>query len=900
LNKEIARPGIARMMPLLSGEAQDSLQRNSSEQVIIKLIVQLCVNNFAGSEGDEYEVLFRQLEHFSMTQAKALMDAIPQPYATALQQSILTIAIRFGAVSIVKALIHSGLDLDATACHFAGAPLTPLQYACRCRHLETIRILLFATKDVNRSFGVSVIGHLIGSDMEGEKVFPQIVGEILHLLLQADVWLQPGDLNDVRFWKDDSLVLAFLRYGKIDKTVRSLFLRGPTCLHVIRHRNEEEAVKCLGVLLEQDCDSPEVTNPEFMGQCQAILSEALFCGYAKVVDYLLSAGVIPTVVSLAGAVRTNSTGLVNRFLAMGIDPNDRIILTRDLPDPELANGCASLREFSCTLPAGTDPIFLNGDLTYIKAYTTPLAEAIRWERQDVVSLFQRIGAFETISKPDTHAFEFRAALDGAIEASNVTLVTALLEALPSQERSQHLGNLSSCFSLATLTDQDQIVSSLLHAGLRPDGRSVCTAVAVRNRRHLRLFLDSGATSTGEALWLAVRWGIADVVKELIIAGSPIDQGHSALQVFRKNGSSMSLPTPWCTPLGEALKEGNHTVVQLLLENGADINFKYQDWSVLAMAVRTGNESMIRGMLACGADPDDPRALLEATGRSFSVIQTLMEAFTEAYPKGGKNFSTLALRQAIRKSDVAQASLFLRYAEINSLEMSYDDFEEAEYVRDKIHTPLGEAIFIRNALIIQILLGTGGDPNSTVTLQKRDPSMPSARRTALLEAISTKDLAIVQLVHGAGAAVNCAANLGIERTPLQLAAEVGSAEIVEYLIKHGANVNGAPCIFGGGTALQLAAIKGYVGIAEVLVKHGGDVNAARGRYQGRTAFEGAAEHGRLDMLLFLYHNGADLVSDGGEQVRRAVELAEKNGQLAAKSLVEQLAQSVARCPSLRLG
>jgi ankyrin repeat protein len=278
----------------------------------------------------------------------------------------------------------------------------------------------------------------------------------------------------------------------------------------------------------------------------------------------------------------------------------------------------------------------------------------------------------------------------------------------------------------------------------------------------------------------------------------------------------------------------------------------------------------------------------------------MEAFTEAYPKGGKNFSTLALRQAIRKSDVAQASLFLRYAEINSLEMSYDDFEEAEYVRDKIHTPLGEAIFIRNALIIQILLGTGGDPNSTVTLQKRDPSMPSARRTALLEAISTKDLAIVQLVHGAGAAVNCAANLGIERTPLQLAAEVGSAEIVEYLIKHGANVNGAPCIFGGGTALQLAAIKGYVGIAEVLVKHGGDVNAARGRYQGRTAFEGAAEHGRLDMLLFLYHNGADLVSDGGEQVRRAVELAEKNGQLAAKSLVEQLAQSVARCPSLRLG
>jgi hypothetical protein len=45
-----------------------------------------------------------------------------------------------------------------------------------------------------------------------------------------------------------------------------------------------------------------------------------------------------------------------------------------------------------------------------------------------------------------------------------------------------------------------------------------------------------------------------------------------------------------------------------------------------------------------------------------------------------------------------------------------------------------------------------------------------------------------------------------------------------------------------------------------------------------------------MLLLMYHKGVDIVSDGCIQVRRALYYAGKNGQLAAKSLVEQLAES----------
>lgn len=45
-----------------------------------------------------------------------------------------------------------------------------------------------------------------------------------------------------------------------------------------------------------------------------------------------------------------------------------------------------------------------------------------------------------------------------------------------------------------------------------------------------------------------------------------------------------------------------------------------------------------------------------------------------------------------------------------------------------------------------------------------------------------------------------------------------------------------------------------------------------------------------MLLMLYHKKVDLISDGGVQVQRAMDFADKNGQPAAKALVEQLAHS----------
>jgi ankyrin repeat protein len=202
----------------------------------------------------------------------------------------------------------------------------------------------------------------------------------------------------------------------------------------------------------------------------------------------------------------------------------------------------------------------------------------------------------------------------------------------------------------------------------------------------------------------------------------------------------------------------------------------------------------------------------------------------------------------------------------------------------------EAVRSRNTNIIRTLLSFGGNPNSPTPCPYGLHVI--GRWTPFYDAIVTGDVTVVKLLHEAGASLNDKAELGARRTPLQLAVEGGDTKVIDYLLENGADVNAAPCIRGGATAIQLAAIKGNVGLAERLIsEYDADFNAPACKFQGTTAFEGAAEYGRLDMLLMLYHKGVDLRSDGGTQLQRAMKFAEANGQVAAKTLVEQIRHNV---------
>ena len=251
--------------------------------------------------------------------------------------------------------------------------------------------------------------------------------------------------------------------------------------------------------------------------------------------------------------------------------------------------------------------------------------------------------------------------------------------------------------------------------------------------------------------------------------------------------------------------------------------------------------------------------------------------------------------AIRSNNEILLRLLANHANLNDTAWREKD-QSAEYQVSRRHkrtyghipSLLGEGIVTRNINIVRPLLDSGGDPNSTVATKLPYPRR--GRGSAVSEAIYTGDVAMVQLLHNAGADLHFNTTLGLTHTSLQLAVDLGHFHIVQYLLKQGVDVNASPYIWGAGTTFQLAAADGSVGIAEMLVQHGADINAPCSKYEGRTAFQGAAEHGQIDMLLFLFHNGVDIVSDGGKQVQRAGELAESSGQIAAKSLVENFAET----------
>jgi ankyrin repeat protein len=194
------------------------------------------------------------------------------------------------------------------------------------------------------------------------------------------------------------------------------------------------------------------------------------------------------------------------------------------------------------------------------------------------------------------------------------------------------------------------------------------------------------------------------------------------------------------------------------------------------------------------------------------------------------------------------------------------------------TTLGYAIIKdkgKHLDIVRIILEAGDDPNGNVFEQHVNDKI---FKSALLVAVNTGNLEMVQLLVSHGARVNCLTAMGVKRTPLQTAAEIGSFDIVEYLLSEGAEINAPPARSGGATSLQLAAIGGYTGIAELLLNSGADPNAPAAKANGRTAIEGAAEFGRIDMLRLLTNAGAKM---DWRQFETAAWLAEKNGHIATK-------------------
>ena len=877
-----------KMRHVLPWKVSQELQKTSADIVILKQIMFLLMNNFAGSDYAAFDVIFEQVKRFSISQMEQILDSIPDPYTSALQQSILTIAIKSNIPAIVKILLKRGLDSNRVTCRFGGNIFTPLELACKFGRLEIVKILIHHGADPNRKASASILVSSVSALLnygDGDAKLPPNTCAILQCLLTAHVKTTSVDIRGQNFWTNSSLVDMYIRFSE----------------HTISFIATDE-VRILSCNAMKFCSLPQATaaiktmlgcklDPSFIAPSgraialQEVLWRASYQANSELVEYLLLLGLNPDAGCLCAAVRGNNRHLFQKYTQAGISVHDMHYVKRQQT------------RYAGTLPPSIEPQLLEG-CYIIRGSTTPFAEAIRWRHQHLDEELQDLKTLEEIR--DDHVFHVT--IIAAAEAGNTEIIRRLLKFQKANPTLRY-GWQSSGISRAMLGNHEEIVELLLQAGCPPDSNSVLSAILVRNARFASLFLDARFPiyPSDEAVYFAVRWGNLDVLKKLIAVGFLPNEIEITEPRNEEKIYLVAHPAgTWLSPLGEAIRLGNFSAMQLLFETGATISpsIVSQIKSALRIAVDSGNELIVRELLVRGADPNDPDALQAAVSQSMDMVNLILSAYLRRYPTGNKCFFDSALRKAIRENKEIVIWALIKHADLGDtgwLGLLRGGEEQLRQVPDyktffyrRLPTLLGECIDTRRENTVRILLDSGGDPNSTVEL---DPEpLQRGRLNAILKAISIGDLAIVKLLHRTGANLHFSAILRITRTSLQLAIELGHSEIVQFLLEEGVDVNAPPCAFLGGTALQFAAKTGSVGTAELLLKRGADINAQGSRYNGKTAFEYAAEFGRMDMLLLLFHKGVDIVSDGGEQVRRACMFAEGNGQIAAKSLVMQLAEA----------
>jgi ankyrin repeat protein len=873
----------SQTMSLLPFRAQQELLHLTPDAVILKQILFLLMNNFAVDDHPAFTKLFEQIKHFSTAQLEYVLNAVREPYSLALQQSFLILAIKADVPPIVELLLSRGLQVGQLKSTNDDDPLT---LACKLRRPKIVEILLQLNVDFSPILDVIIWkASLMERDPDEESNSRYKTHQTLELLLKAGAKVDLYSLHTACFPQDTTILDLYIEFSQVPDILDDEGHRLEAIFtNIMRVRDLDRISSAIQRTLGEGFLIAQVKYEKTRNLLQRVLQWASLKGSTSLVNYFLQRGLVPDIYCLCQAIRGDNEQLGCRYIQDGVD----ILGTWDIPslDHESWNTLRDPRRFAGVPPTGADPLLIKG-MNLLYRQTSPLAEAVRWGREGFLRMFEEMGVWNRMDDQGQLDCLFFA----AAETGNLKLMERLLDR-PLK------GIPSDCCTLAAIGGHRDIIALLMDTNVQARESLITTAVATRDFELVHFVLDVPTTSNMSltALYFAARWADIGILKDLVRAGAYLDTHQWSCDEWRPHAFRRD---EHISPLKEAISLGHLEVARFLLDSGADINDQgyycldtYEDLdrenpTPLSVAVKRNHKNFVQELLNRGAEPRDAKAFEFALSQSKGLFQILLHACRQRYPCDSLDFASAALRKAIKNEDDTMASLLGPHVNLNSrnqaeiIPYTYTDFES---------TLFSEAVRSRNINIIRTLLSFGGDPNSPTPCPQK--LMIQGRWTPFFYAIATGDVLVVKLLHGAGANLNDKAELGAIRTPLQLAVEKGNLEVIEYLLENGADVNAAPCIRDGATAIQLAAIKGNVGLAERLIlEYGADFNAPACRFQGRTAFEGAAECGRLDMLLMLYHKGVDLRSDGGTQLQRAMKFAEENGQMAAKTLVEQIRQNV---------
>ena len=820
-------------------------------------------NNFAGFDGMPIGVVLRFLEDGPQmrSQLSKYLRALPNNISKTVAENLIRAAIENCDASMVSELLKTGLVTpNDIVCSVDGRRYTAVERSAMLKSFEVTKVLLNAGANVNKTYSTRVneegaLYFAIQQRRDCSFVDMQLVNMLLNHGAQARVYhaaiavrrQEPGLIK---------AIMSRIPPSNHPDAFRSNNLRDSSIMEdAVRLLDSEVAttiiVQIVQACYQTSCGKCSKAYPKCLRES---ITLAATRGHFRLVAFLVDY-VADKDAPLAGAVRSGRKDIIELLLEKGANP--------DAPECDI----------------NKDDGFL----------TTPFAEAIRANDDELIRLFHELGATTQISEEG----RFCAAIYAASEVGNLAYVNELLQMAPGIDGE----SLNPALCISIRKGYEEVPLTLLKAGANVNlqrvnssphpSSALAEALDQKNKtlvlmimecdvnvqlyshtpiRSRKESLPTFSTRTIKPMAAAARWGDVSIIKNLLSMGAANDacDGEMAVTV--------------------AVRAKNWPLIDFLVENGAqlDVPVDSPTWSPLATAISNKEIDMMRYLLDLGADPSCSKVIKEAVKEGGEILAVVLDALRIRFPRSKKGLGAEALCYAIVTDDVDLIDMLL--------EARFDINTVVETAECGYTSALGMAVEETSEIsldIIRKLILAGGDPNGIVSSTYTwgiDNAWP--RKTVMLQAILTESKPLVELLIDEGADIKRAARLGLKRTPLQQACEVGAMEIVDLFLEKGVDVNEAPALRGGATSLQLCAIKGYCGLAERLLNLGADVHAAPSEVNGRTALDGAAENGRLDMLILLW-NAPARERFSAEQCSHAMKLAEENGHIACRDLIRHL-------------
>lgn len=734
---------------------------------------------------------------------------------------------------------------------------------------------------------------------------------------------------------------------------------------------------------------PTVRKRVFCGQCPPrygestitwMLIEASMRRFLNIIDFFTTgtnkniyAPHIKWPMVLTAALRTKTAAVIDRVLAMELDVAGCEKHTVDRHDHDYGSNPSAHR------------------------YSTPLSEAIETKQPEYITLFESLGALDALKTNEDHRrCALQAASTVGNTAYLRKIMEHCKDQLRPQDMSEAMamailsGHEEAFYTL--FHAGGDLCHKTNSSPSTPD--AMFAAVYTRNLPISLLILAAGAgMGSGSRLTSSYYHSYDTYKRRTADSQQPEDSGcvyTNPQSEPQQSSCVLEQAVLWgqrdiivgiktLRPV-QCLTYPSHKARICLQENHAMLDFLVSEQLINAdglqrcveHALSTQDEAFLDKLLALGCDCLNDRVLGAAIEAPKLLRKILHNAKRSRDSSGmgpkGVGFGSDALVKAIKLWDTATQLVFStrpvvengrqigREAVFALLESGLVDVRFAQYSSLPLvgavkmykyrpkgpETEQGDRTLGEGASrsshdiddefdIIRALLAHGAHPDD-VCHTYRDQA---GATTAFLEAIDTKDVALVRLMLEHGATVNYPAPptllssttstaekhndpvvtdtkaqrrtlffSGLTRTPLQMAVEKNSAAVVDMLLNpqnyhkspssssgsswEAADVNAPAAHRSGATVLQIAAAQGNCGIAATLLAHGADINAPIAKVWGKSALVGAAENGRLEMVDFLLGNG--YVFEKGD-CEKAVEAAEANGEAGCAARIREIMAEV---------